>query len=399
MLKPTADLAFWNSNNDGLLLNPRLPDLEKRAYENAWVRERGRRAGLGIQHTGLLALATSGVSGILKLVLLPRQAIFASAVAVNAHLRSDQNDIWYQTLPDFHIGGLAMYARAAHSGARVVEHGPDSWSAEEFVGRLRDCRATLTSLVPTQIFDLVRAGQRSPQDLRAAIVGGGGLGADLYREARRLGWPVLPSYGLTECCSQVATAALDSLSSMPSELPSLKILPHIEARSVHGGRIELRSNALLDGYLWIVGETSRFDDPKRSGWFLTDDRGRLTPDYQLEVLGRGADFVKIGGESVDLAKLENHLEKLRLRNSGRLPDVALLAIPDERLGSIICLLCEDASSAVDHLVDSFNMDVAPFERIRQTHEVNRIPRSALGKLLRADALTLVRLQSSADVGR
>ena len=37
---------------------------------------------------------------------------------------------------------------------------------------------------------------------------------ELYREARALGWPCLPSYGLTETASQVATAPLESLAGL-----------------------------------------------------------------------------------------------------------------------------------------------------------------------------------------
>ena len=40
--------------------------------------------------------------------------------------------------------------------------------------------------------------------------GGGAVSDELYRDARALGWRVLPSYGMTECCSQVATALSDS---------------------------------------------------------------------------------------------------------------------------------------------------------------------------------------------
>ena len=69
-----------------------------------------------------------------------------------------------------------------------------------------------SSLVPAQVLDLVRAGLRPPPVLRAIVVGGGAISAELYRDARALGWPVLPSYGMTECCSQIATATHDGRS-------------------------------------------------------------------------------------------------------------------------------------------------------------------------------------------
>ena len=53
------------------------------------------------------------------------------------------------------------------------------------------------------------------------MTGGGALDPSLYKQARDLGWPLLPSYGLTECGSQVATASLSSASDMADSFKSL----------------------------------------------------------------------------------------------------------------------------------------------------------------------------------
>src|SRR5207244_3174402 len=98
------------------------------------------------------------------------------------------------------------------------------WHVFQFHSFLIDSKATLTALVPTQVHDLVANKLRSPKTLRAVIVGGGSLNSELYDEARALGWPVMPSYGMTECASQIATANLKS--------PSLNILPHLTIKIV-----------------------------------------------------------------------------------------------------------------------------------------------------------------------
>ena len=54
-------------------------------------------------------------------------------------------------------------------------------------------------------------------------------------------------------------------------------------------------------------------------------------------------------------------------------------MPDERLGHVIHLAVTRDAVAIR---DAFNARVAPFERAREVHLVNVIPRSALGKLLR-----------------
>src|SRR5207253_1068669 len=93
--------------------------------------------------------------------------------------------------------------------SKVVKGG--EWNPARTVKKWKDRKVTLTSLVPTQVFDLVSANLTAPKNLRAAVIGGGALDPSLYLKARELGWALLPSYGLTECASQVATASLDSL--------------------------------------------------------------------------------------------------------------------------------------------------------------------------------------------
>jgi O-succinylbenzoic acid--CoA ligase len=326
----------WLTDESHVLLNPRMPADERQQLESFVV-----------DLPGHVWLATSGTSGALKLTALSKRALLASAAAVNRHLQSDASDTWYCVLPTFHVGGLGIYARAFLSGARVVTEGWDG--------------VTLASLVPAQVSDLVRARQSPPPSLRAVVVGGGALSDALYRAARDLGWPLLPSYGMTECCSQIATATAAS--------PDLVLLDHVEARIEPDGRLALRSDALLTGYATGAG----FTDPKVQGWLITEDAAALEGRV-LRVQGRVGDFVKIGGESVDLSRLDRILAELGA-------DAAVIAIPDERLGHIIALTV--ASGDADALAAAFNARVHPFERARSVRRVSEIPRTPLGKIIRA----------------
>lgn len=331
----------WLSAGSHVLLNPRMPDDERRRLESFVV-----------PLPAHLWLATSGTTGALKLAALSKRALLASAAAVNRHLQSDRNDVWLCVLPAFHVGGLGIYARAFLSGARVVTQWQEG--------------VTLASLVPAQVSDLVRAGTRPPRSLRGVIVGGGALSDELDRSARDLGWPLLPSYGMTECCSQVATAAPWQLATRD---PRLVLLDHIEARIEPDGRLAIRSDALLTGYAAEAG----FFDPKIDGWFMTDDVASIEGRV-LSVRGRQGDFVKIGGESVDLSRLDRILAELGA-------DAAVVAVPDERLGHVIALAV--ASGDADGIASAFNARVFPFERARRILRVPEIPRTPLGKVMRA----------------
>ena len=352
-----ARVMDFSSAETHLLLNPRLPDADRVALESLAAEAPALRAHIWI--------ATSGTTGSLRLVALSKEAILASAAAVNQHLSITSRDSWINVLPPFHVGGLGIYARAELTGSRVI---PMGWDARQFIRTIAAEHVTLSALVPAQVRDLAVLGEPAPSSMRAIIVGGGALAHDLYSRARALGWPVLPSYGMTEACSQIATAV--------GESPEMKLLPHVRARADDDKRLAFRATSLLTGYAFSDADgRTVFADPKIDGWFVSQDLGAVEGDV-LRVFGRAGEFVKIGGESVDLARLDAVLDAVR----GDV-DAVIVAVGDERLGHVIHLVTTVVDSAP--VVNAFNERVLPFERIRAVRRVDAIPRSPLGKVLRA----------------
>jgi O-succinylbenzoic acid--CoA ligase len=367
----------WNSASNQLLLNPRLVPETAKQIQIAWTEL------IETEFRGQVGILTSGSSGtsLGKLIVLGKQAILTNAESVNSHFHSGPSDVWLKVLPDFHVGGLGIYARAHLSGAKVVEILSDKWQPKEFYQELGASRATLLSLVPTQLFDLIQAGFKAPAGLRSVIIGGGRLEEGLSQRALELGWPIYKSYGFTECSSQIAT-------SVSPHDPRLKVLDHAQIKVSDEGRICVKSRALLTGLVSVSQDKMKFVDPKIDTWFESEDRGRLADDGSLEVFGRTQDFVKIGGEGVSVPRLEDRLEVLRAELDFT-ADAAVLAVNDDRLGAVIVLVTDASRENADEITARFNLEVAPFERIRGVHFVAQVPRSPLGKLLRAEALLLV----------
>jgi len=326
-----------------LLLNPRMPAEERKRFE--------RMTPALEAH---VFVATSGSTGAMKLVALSKRAILASAAAVNERLEVTNADVWAAVLPTFHVGGLGVYARCHLAGARVL---PMDWDARFFA----ESDATLASLVPAQVHDLLTARLTPRATLRAILVGGGAFDEVAVARARESGWPVLPSYGMSECCSTIAIEDV--------------LLPHLEALVEPDGRLAFRGSSLLTGYVTDEGLT----DPKIDGWFISEDAG-VVDGRTLRIHGRASDFVKIGGESVDLGRLDRILREL----AG--DAAAIIAVPDERLG---CVIHVASTIDAEEVVDAFNARVHPFERIRAVHRVDAIPRSPLGKLLRAKLASMI----------
>lgn len=342
---------------DALLLNPRMP---------ANIRERVLAADFPDlpQHVWI---ATSGTGGRLKVVALPWASLEASAHSVNCHLAATASDVWLSPLPPFHVGGLGMMVRAHLSGAVHVAF-DQPWNAVHFAAAVEAAGATLSAVVPTQVHDLVQARRCAPHSLRAVVVGGGELAESLRAEAASLGWPLLPSYGLTEAASQVATAVAGQTS-----FDWLPLLGHIEARTTDGV-LEIRGSSLLTGWMIFDGDAAQWSDPKCDGWYRTSDRAELR-GRELRILGRVDDLVKIRGELVDLAALERDLQ-----SRVTLGEVLLRGVWDQRNGTSLEVVAENAAAA-DQARAVQALVFPPYARPRE-FKLGKAERTALGKRVR-----------------
>ena len=352
----------WQSLETTILYNPRLPHYEREAAFQ-YLPEGGLK--------GHVWLATSGSTGYLKWVALSKKAILASAQGANTHLESKSTDRWLSCLPTFHIAGLAIQARAHLSGARVFEM--ENWDPQLYVQLLDLHRITLSSLVPAQVFDIVQKGFKAPPQLRAIVVGGARLQPVLYEQARALRWPLLPSYGMTETASMIGTAAnIDD--------PTLILLPHVKVEATSTGHLQIKSPSLFTAYAHLHESNPRFE--LRPDPFVTEDKGHVN-GRQLVLEGRDSYFIKIGGESVDLLRLERILEEVKLRLKFT-EDAAIFPFEDARLGHVIHLVT--TSTYPEALLASYHELVHPFEKARTVHYLQRIPRSPIKKLLLRELL-------------
>lgn len=364
----------WQSAQTEILINPRYPGREKDTVFSS------------LSETvlkGHFWLASSGSSGQTKWTALSKSALLTSAASVNQHLQSDSKDIWVNPLPIFHVGGLSILARSYLTSAKVIDLSENKWDPLQYYKKLKETKGTLTSLVPSLVFDLVKLGLPSPPSLRAVLVGGGFLSENLYKQGRALGWPLLPTYGMTECSSQIATA------SYPLENdPLLKILPHVKVKVHLSGNIQIKSESLFTVIANLTLKKIILEDSKEDGWFTTEDKGEIKENY-LKVLGRNFHFIKIGAESVDLVKLENILNALILTLKST-KDFVLIPFPDERLGAVIHLVtnCQD-EIVLKSLCDQYSERVLPFEKIRRIHYLESIPKSPLHKVLYGELIQKV----------
>lgn len=352
-------LKIWHSNENHLFLNPKLDsvdsDLAKTAYDKI-IQEQSLESHIFI--------LSSGSGGKKKLYALSKQAFLDSAKAVNQHCHIEEDDIWLNTLPLHHVGGLSIYARAFLKKNQVVTM--NSWCPKEFQQKISE--AQFSSLVPTQVYDIVNKKLLCPKGVKTIFVGGSHLKDSLFHQASELGWPILKTFGATEFCSQVATATKEQ----PDQL---KILPHIEAKTDESLCLYIKTKSLFT-LAYEINE-SKYIFPKNvDGFFKTEDHAQITGEF-LKPLGRKSDYYKILGEAVSLAALE---ESLASYMEG---DFLLVAKPEERREHEILLITTSVNSEIANQIKTWNQSRPAFERISKWAYSDRLERNEMGKLLRS----------------
>lgn len=360
---PYKDIS-WENEDNYLFLHPKQKD----SFDLSFLNQLNLKSHIFI--------TTSGTTGK-KCIALSKQACLLSAQSVNRHLQICQKDRWLLSLPLFHIGGLSILPRSFLSSSSVSIWS-DSWNPDSFTSYLEEKNIQLTSLVPTQLYDLILKKLKSPSCLRAVIVGGGDLHPHLYQEARKLNWPILPSYGLTEVGSQVATAPLSSLEK--SDYPNLQILDHCQVK-VEQKKIYIKSDALLTGWFEVTKRNKTdvlFHQGVKGTWFETGDYGEKEAE-SLAIHSREG-VIKIDGKSVSMAELENVLQGLLIER--QLPlRYGIIDSPDLRRGNQIDLVTDHTDlDLMSEIRDEFNQRVLPYERIENCYYISEFPRGSLSKI-------------------
>lgn len=360
--------AFWRDREAVVFANPRDPRAVAAAQA---VATDGAGRPEASREPGLVHFLTSGSSGNPKIIGFTREALLVSARAVNAFLGVTAADVWLRVLPRFHVGGFQVEARAWAAGAGCVSRDAP-WDPEACARLCAAERVTHVSLVPTQVFDLVRARLSAPASLRVVLVGGGELRPALHDQARALGWPVRAGYGLTEAGSTVAAQAVGE-----PDATRLTVLPHWQATTDDDGVLSLDGPALPS----VVG---RWDEAGRLGWhpvvapLRTSDRVRLD-GRSLVFLGRADRVIKRLGELVDLTEVDRVLADAALA-CGAFGRVRVRCEPDARAGHRLVLECLDRSEGAA-VAARFDAAQPAFARLEEIRVVDGWRVSALGKPL------------------
>lgn len=200
-------------------------------------------------------------------------------------------DRWLLSLPLFHVGGIAILFRCYQAKASIA------LSHVNYKG------ITHLSLVPTQLNRLVKNDTTLP-DIKYILLGGAPL------HSIKTPWRVIPTYGMTEMSSQIATEGI--------------VHPYAELKLASDGEILVKGKTLFQGY---YDQTIELPLDKE-GWFATRDLGRWSPEGKLEIIGRKDNLFISGGENIQPEEIEAELKKLPM-----IDQAIVVPVPDSEFGS------------------------------------------------------------------
>jgi pimeloyl-ACP methyl ester carboxylesterase len=235
-----------------------------------------------------------------------------------------------------------------------------------------------------------------PEGIAAVLLGGGPIPESLVVRAVAAGWPVVPSYGMTETASGVVAMPLGSAVERPWSAG--RALPEVQLRIGLGGNtgataagravdvaatgeageLWVRGPMLFAGYLDDAEATAaRFD---ADGWFRTGDLCELDAGGWLRFIDRVDDVIVSGGEKVAPAEVEAAL----LAHPG-VAEAGVIGVPDERWGRVpaaIVVPRRGWDPSDDALRDGLRQRLAPWKMPARFLRAASLPRGGGEKLLR-----------------
>ncbi len=316
---------------------------DDRAVPFAEMLARGERQAAAVEAEGadapLALVYTSGTMGKPKGVLLPHDAMLASADGTAAALGLGEDDRILLSLPLFHVFGLSVLLTAVSAGATVVLLG--HFDAESALRVIARTGVTHLPGVPTMFELLMRDPTFAATDLsslRGGVVAGSTVAPGLVDRIRR--WcDVEIAYGLTEAGPTVsATRRGDPLEKRRTTVG--RPLDGVEVRVVdvrsgvlHGaeavGELVVQGPTVMTGYHRMPNETARTFTPE--GYLLTGDLAHLDEDGYISIVARRKEVIVRAGQTVTPREIEDVL-----RTHPGVDEACVVGVPHDVLGELIC---------------------------------------------------------------
>jgi acyl-CoA synthetase (AMP-forming)/AMP-acid ligase II len=269
------------------------------------------------------------------------------------------------------------------------------FDAREYLELAQRHRVTHTMLVPVQYQRLLAHPDFDRADLSAfqqKFCTSAPFSAALKAEVLRR-WPggLMELYGMTEGgggCLLAADQFPDKLHTVgrPATGADVRIIDDEGKELPPGsvGEVVGRSAAMMNGYHNQPAKTAETEwhDAEGNRFIRTGDIGRFDEDGFLILLDRKKDMIISGGFNIYPSDIESVV-----REHPAVAEVSVVGVPSERWGEtpVAFVVLRAGSGAIAQAILAWaNERLGKTQRLAALHEVDTLPRSAIGKVLKRE---------------
>jgi len=344
---------------------------------------------------------TSGTTGAPKGAMLRHRALCGTTRDWVANVGLVAGDRYGIVSPFFHVSGHKTGVLACLTAGATM-YPIAAFDPVAVMTLVEAERLTVLPGPPTIYQTLLSHPDRARFDLsslRLAVTGAASIPPVLVeRMVHELGFTdVITAYGITETTGVVTMCRPGDDLALIAET-SGRAVPGVEVRIADAegrtraarevGEILVRGYNVMAGYL---------DDPEATaaavdadGWFHSGDLGWMDEDGNLRITDRLGDVFIVGGFNAYPAEIE----AVMAHHPG-IAQVAVIGIPDERLGEVGCAFvvpragADPATITPAALASWCREHLANYKAPRRIELVEALPQNASGKVLKHDLRALI----------
>ncbi len=331
---------------------------------------------------------SSGTTGFPKAILHNHRALINSCRTEQNHHSQTRDDVFLCIPPLYHTGAKMHWFGSLLSGSRAVIL--KGVSPEWILRAVSEEKVTIVwLLVPwvQDILDAIDRGDVKLEDYRLSQWRLMHIGAQPVPPSLIKRWmTVFPNheydtnYGLSESigpgCVHLGVENIEKVGAIgvPGYLWEAQIVAdgHL-CETDEVGELIVRGPGVMKCYYKNEKAT---DEVLKDGWLYTGDMAKRDADGFIYLVDRKKDVIITGGENLYPVQIEDFLRK-----HDKIKDVAVIGLPDERLGEIAAAIIEikPDMSATESEINEFCINLPRYKRPKKIIFAP-VPRNATGKI-------------------
>lgn len=332
---------------------------------------------------------SSGTTGFPKAILHKHLSLSHSAKCEQAHHHQTKNDVFLCIPPLYHTGAKMHWFGSLYSGSKAVIL--KGTKPEAILRAASDERCTIVwLLVPwaQDILDSFESGELNLSDYhldqwRLMHIGAQPVPPSLIKRWKE----VFPrheydtNYGLSESigpgCVHLGIDNIHKVGAIGKAgygwETRIVDTDHNDVPQGQVGELAVKGPGVMTCY---YNDREATEEVLADGWLFTGDMAEMDEDGFIYLVDRKKDVIISGGENIYPVQIEDFLRKHE-----DIKDVAVIGLPDYRLGEIAAAIIElkEGHDVYEEAIEDFCVDLPRYKRPRKIIFAD-VPRNPTGKI-------------------